>query len=139
VIVDDNRDFLDVAAQLLECQGINVVGVASSCAAGQRCVAALRPDAILVDIDLGCESGFDFVEELHRDASAPTPPAILISARSEQDFSELIAASPAVAFLPKSALSAPAIREILGQHQAEPSEKSSDQTGSDRQVRCHHG
>ena len=38
---------------------------------------------------------------------------ILISTHAEQDYAELIAASPAIGFLPKTALSADAIRGLL--------------------------
>jgi hypothetical protein len=38
---------------------------------------------------------------------------ILISTHAEQDYAELIAASPAVGFLAKTALSAAAIGELL--------------------------
>jgi CheY-like chemotaxis protein len=114
LIVDDNPDFLDAAARLLERQGISVVGVAQSSSAGLRCVEALRPDVTLVDIDLGAESGFDLAEQLHRNTSGPTPPVILISTHAEQDFAELIANSPVAGFLPKSGLSGPAILEVLG-------------------------
>lgn len=114
VIVDDNRDFLDAAARLLDHQGISVVAVATSSAEGLRCVGDLQPDVTLVDIDLGGESGFDFVELLNRDGSAASAPAILISTHAEQDFADMIATSPALAFLSKSALSGAAIREALG-------------------------
>lgn len=43
------------------------------------------------------------------------PPVILISTHSGDDFQELISASPARGYLPKSALSARAIREVLGE------------------------
>jgi CheY-like chemotaxis protein len=114
VIVDDNRDFLDAATRLLEHQGISVVAVASSSAEGLQCVGDVRPDVTLVDIDLGGESGFDLVEQLHRDGLAAEVPSILISTHAEEDFAELIAASPARAFLPKAILSGAAIREALG-------------------------
>jgi CheY-like chemotaxis protein len=114
VIVDDNREFLDAATQLLEHQGISVVAVATSFAAGLQCIKDLRPDVTLVDIDLGEESGFDVVEQLHRNGSGAAVPTILISTHAEEDFAELVAASPAVAFIPKSALSGSAIREALG-------------------------
>jgi hypothetical protein len=41
---------------------------------------------------------------------------ILISTHAEQDYAELIAASPAIGFLSKTALSADAIRDQLAGH-----------------------
>jgi CheY-like chemotaxis protein len=114
VIVDDNRDFLDAATRLLEHQGINVVAVAMSSAEGLQCVKDLQPDVTLVDIDLGEESGFDLVEKLHRNGFGAEMPTILISTHAEEDFAELVSASPAVAFIPKDALSGVAIRDALG-------------------------
>jgi CheY-like chemotaxis protein len=114
VIVDDNRDFLDAATRLLERQGIDVVAVANSSAEGLQCVKDLRPDVTLVDIDLGEESGFEVVELLHGNGSGVEVPTILISTHAEEDFAELVSASSALAFIPKSALSGAAIRKALG-------------------------
>jgi DNA-binding NarL/FixJ family response regulator len=114
VIVDDNLDFLIAAAQLLARQGIAVVGVGHSISDGLRCIENAKPEVILVDIDLGPENGFDLVEQLNRDRPTVAAPVILISAHAEEDFAEMVAASAAVAFLPKSALSGAAIREALG-------------------------
>jgi DNA-binding NarL/FixJ family response regulator len=76
----------------------------------------MRPDVALVDVDLGGESGFDLAEELHRSNSNShaRPKVILTSAHSEQDFADMIAASPAVGFLPKADLSPDAIHDLLG-------------------------
>src|SRR2546423_694525 len=79
-----------------------------------RQVNELRPDVTLVDIDLGGESGFEVARRLQRDANGARRPMILISTHSEQDYADLIAASPAVGFLAKSALSGDAIRNVLG-------------------------
>ncbi|OBI19013.1 hypothetical protein A5712_20455 [Mycobacterium sp. E2327] len=114
VIVDDNHDFLNAATRLLEHQGIDVVAVANSSAEGLKCVKDLRPDVTLVDIDLGEESGFEVVELLHSNGFGFEVPTILISTHAEEDFSELVAASPALAFIPKAALSGAAIRDALG-------------------------
>jgi CheY-like chemotaxis protein len=114
VIVDDNRDFLDAAVRLLEHQGISVVAVATSSVEGLQRVQELRPDVTLVDIDLGKESGFDVVQKLHQNESGARVPTILISTHAEDDFAELVAASPALAFIPKAALSGAAIRDVLG-------------------------
>jgi len=114
LIVDDSRHFLDAARGLLERQGITIVGVASTSAEALQQVEELRPDVTLVDIDLGGESGFELARRLHRDAGVAPSRLILISTHADQDYADLIAASPAVGFLSKSALSAGAIRDLLG-------------------------
>jgi DNA-binding NarL/FixJ family response regulator len=114
LIVDDSAHFVDAARGLLEHQGITVVGVASNGGEALLRFEELRPDVTLVDVDLGGESGFELVDQLHR-AGSPTPsPLILISTHAEQDFVDMIAASPAIGFLPKSALNLGAICDLVG-------------------------
>ncbi|MER7249261.1 response regulator [Kribbella sp. NPDC000426] len=110
LIVDDSRHFLDAARGLLVREGVTVVGTATSAAEAGELVDDLRPDVVLVDIDLGGESGFDLVVQLR---SAGSPPMILISTHAEQDYADLIAASPAIGFVPKTSLSAAAIQRLL--------------------------
>ena len=111
LIVDDNGPFLDAARGVLERQGATVVNGAATSAEAIRLAKQLRPDVILVDIDLGGESGFDLAQRLAAEDSAPI---VLISAYPEGEFADLIAASPAAGFLPKSELSARAVSELLG-------------------------
>ena len=116
LIVDDSPRFLAAARGLLEREGLTVVGVASTGAEALQRVEELRPDVTLVDIDLGGQSGFEVVRQLH-DRAGPAPTRlILISTHAEEDYAELIAASPAAGFLPKTALSAGAIRDLLDRH-----------------------
>ncbi|MDX6235507.1 MAG: hypothetical protein QOG10_322 [Kribbellaceae bacterium] len=114
LIVDDSPRFLDAARGLLEREGVNVVGVASSSAEALARVTELRPDVTLVDIDLGGQSGFDVVRRLNREPELAPLYAILISTHSEEDYADLIAASPALGFLSKTTLSGCAIRNLLG-------------------------
>ena len=117
LLVDDNDAFLEVASVLLEREGVTVVGVASNTAEAVRQARALRLDVILVDIDLGDESGFDLAWLLTRDGQAGQrvrAEVILISSYAETDYAELIADSPAAGFLANSELSAQAIGRILG-------------------------
>ena len=113
-IIDDNRRFLDAARALLEREGITVVGVASSAAEALERAEELRPDVTLVDIRLGEQSGFDVARQLHGRASLAGSRTVLISTHAEEDYADLIAASPAIGFLPKAVLSARAIRDMLG-------------------------
>lgn len=114
LLVDDSAAFLEAASVLLEREGLTVVGVASSIAEALRQARALRPDVILVDIGLGDESGFDLAQLLAQDGLADDADVILISARAEMDYTELLAESPAAGFLPKSELSGQGISRILG-------------------------
>jgi two-component system, NarL family, nitrate/nitrite response regulator NarL len=106
LIVDDNPRFLEAARALLERDGLHVV-VASSSAEAFEHVQRFQLDVVLVDIDLGGESGFELTKGL------PGVRVILISTHAEADFEELIAASPAAGFIPKEALSAGAISATL--------------------------
>jgi DNA-binding NarL/FixJ family response regulator len=112
VIVDDNSLFLDGAADLLTREGLDVVGVASDSAAAMQLVTELQPDVTLVDIDLGGEDGFELAQQL-TDMPAASAKVILVSTHSDEDFAHLIAASPAIGFVPKTRLSARAIRDTL--------------------------
>jgi DNA-binding NarL/FixJ family response regulator len=114
IIVDDSPGFLEAARAILEQEGVTVVGVASTGAEALRRAEELKPDVTLVDVDLGQESGFELVRQLHNEPSLDPSRAILISTYAEEDFTDLIRASPAAGFLSKSDLSARAIRKVLG-------------------------
>jgi DNA-binding NarL/FixJ family response regulator len=90
VIVDDDPSFLAAARALLEADGVTVAGTASTVASAVQQVDELRPNVVLIDIRLGRESGF-----------------------TEVDYADLLAESPVIGFLPKVALSGPAIERIL--------------------------
>jgi two-component system nitrate/nitrite response regulator NarL len=109
LIVDDNARFLAAASALLEREGLNVVGVARSTADAMRHVQELEPEVVLVDIDLGGESGFELTRTL---AAVHSARVILISTHSEADFDELIAESAAAGFIAKERLSASAVRAL---------------------------
>jgi DNA-binding NarL/FixJ family response regulator len=116
LIVDDSRAFLEAARVLLEREGVSVVGVASTTAEALSREAELRPEVVLVDISLGAESGFELARRLRENDRNGGLNVILVSTRTEADFADLIAESPANGFLPKSELSAEAIRRLLHGH-----------------------
>ncbi len=108
LIVDDNSPFLEAATDLLNREGLDVVGAASNSAEALRLVRELRPDVALVDIDLGDEDGFELARQLNESSKV-----ILVSTHSETDLAHLIAESPALGFISKARLSAQAILDML--------------------------
>jgi CheY-like chemotaxis protein len=110
LIVDDNEEFLASASRLLTSQGLEIVGRAATGGDALRLAERLEPDVALVDVQLGEEDGMAVAGRLAADGATRV---ILISTHSEDDLVELIAGSPAVGFLPKAALSADAIGELL--------------------------
>lgn len=106
LIVDDSRRFLESVSRLLEREGFEVVGVASTSEQGLRRVAELKPEVTLVDIALGEESGFDLVKQIGS-------PTILISTSPAEEFGSLIDATPALGFLNKAHISAGSIRRLM--------------------------
>jgi len=113
LIVDDNAYFLEAAADLLTRQGVTVAGVASDTAGALRLTRELRPDVVLVDIMLGRESGIDLARRL-AGTNLGGLVIILISTHAEADFADLIQEAPVAGFVPKSELSASAIRRLAG-------------------------
>jgi len=118
LIVDDNHDFLRAARDLLERQGISVVGLASTGAQALRSCGELKPDVVLIDIDLGEENGFQVAGQLATRLNSQLPALVLISAYAADDFQDMVADTPAASFLPKSDLSGMAIRDILAQRES---------------------
>jgi CheY-like chemotaxis protein len=114
LLVDDSTHFLEAARTLLEREGVLVVAVASTSAEAIRLARDRQPDVTLVDVDLGDESGLDLCRQLAQLVGGDAGRVILISAYPEADLRDLIDASPAAGFLPKSRLSAQAIRRLLG-------------------------
>ena len=113
LIVDDNASFRHEMCALLQEEGIEVVGDAASGTDAIRQIADLRPTVVLIDIDLGGESGLDLARRLRDHLARAAPRMILISTHDEREYADLIEASPAAGFLAKTDLSAETIRRVL--------------------------
>jgi DNA-binding NarL/FixJ family response regulator len=93
LIIDDNASFLDASRALLQGQGMSVIGMATTASEGLQLTADLRPDVVLIDIDLGAESGFELAHKIADGTATSAPAVILISTHLEVDFADLIAES----------------------------------------------
>jgi DNA-binding NarL/FixJ family response regulator len=112
VIVDDHAVFRQSARRMLEADGFDVVGEAIDGASGIAAVRALRPDVVLLDVQLPDIDGFDVAARLV-DEDAP-PVVVLTSSRDSADFGPLVARSGARGFVPKNELSGGRLAEIVG-------------------------
>ena len=128
LIVDDNERFLETARGVLERDGIVVVGAASDSARACALVDELRPDIALIDVCLGDECGVELANRVV-DKAASKPAVILISTYPEDDFVDIVTGSAALGFLPKSELSGPAIRKIVGERSGDVDGHASAQRG----------
>jgi DNA-binding NarL/FixJ family response regulator len=111
LIVDDSASFRQASRLLLERQGLTVVGMATTLDECVRLTEQFEPDVILLDVELGTESGFDLAGRL---GSGRTPSnVIFMSSHAAEDYADLAADSGALGFLSKSDLSKEAIVRLL--------------------------
>jgi DNA-binding NarL/FixJ family response regulator len=107
LIVDDSSAFRTSARMLLKARGYDVVGDAADVATGLAKAAELRPDCVLMDVNLPDGDGVSAAARLDG------PVVVLVSALDESAIGD-VAASGASGFVPKSELASPLLMELLG-------------------------
>lgn len=111
LIVDDHQGFRSRARALLEADGYEVVGEAADGASAISTSGDLRPDVILLDVQLPDIDGFEVARRLAE--SGHRPAVVLTSSRDASDYGRRIARSAARGFVSKADLSGPAIQVLL--------------------------
>jgi len=111
LIVDDHDDFRESASALLAAEGFVVVGGAADGAAALAAVEHLRPDLVLLDVQLPDLDGIE-VAELMAKVSDP-PRVVLISSRDPTAYGPRLQAAPALGFLAKGELSGAALAALV--------------------------
>ena len=111
LIVDDHEDFRRSASALLAAEGFEVVGAVADGGAVIEAVERLRPEVVLLDIQLPDLDGFAVAERLSR---TPDPPhVVLISSRDEVSYGPRIGRAPARGFLAKRELSGASLAALV--------------------------
>jgi DNA-binding NarL/FixJ family response regulator len=111
VIVDDHREFRESASALLEAEGFAVIGEAADGDEALAAVERLRPQVVLLDIQLPDSDGFAVAERL---ASRPDPPrVVLISSREAAAYGPRLEEAAAQGFIPKRELSGSALAALV--------------------------
>lgn len=111
LIVDDHDGFRTFARDLLEAQGFDVVGEASTGSVGIEAAANLRPDVVLLDVMLPDVDGFTVCERITDSGAADV---VLTSSHDVSTFRLNLERSRARGFISKSELSGPALAALLG-------------------------
>jgi DNA-binding NarL/FixJ family response regulator len=111
LIVDDHPSFRQTARMLLELEGYQVVGEAHDGTTALAVARDLRPDVVLLDVNLPDLDGFAVAERLTTEADAPA--VVLVSSRDGRDFGPLVRSSGARGFITKAELSGEALEAVL--------------------------
>ena len=112
LIVDDHPSFRASARAVLQAEGFEVVGEAEDGESAIATARALKPDVLLLDVQLPDMDGFAVCRQLHMNGS--TPAVILVSSRDAADYGGLIQQSGARGFIPKGELCGGALSSLLG-------------------------
>lgn len=111
IIVDDHRSFRDAARRVLERAGFEIVGEAADGESALEAILDLRPDVVLLDVQLPGIDGFE-VASLLTERSDP-PLIVMTSSREATHFGPLVEQSGARGFIHKADLSGAAIDAVL--------------------------
>ena len=92
-------------------EGFEIVGEAESGAAAIKAAAELRPELVLLDVNLPDLDGFDVAARITGADNAPK--VVLTSSRDSSDFGPLVSRSGARGFVPKGELSGELITALI--------------------------
>jgi DNA-binding NarL/FixJ family response regulator len=112
LIVDDHADFRAGARALLEIDGFQVLGEAADGESALEAARRLRPEVVLLDIQLPGMDGFAVADRL---AAEDDPPiVVLTSSRAVEAFHQRLRAARSVrGFIAKAELSGECLSELL--------------------------
>lgn len=111
LIVDDHPSFRASARALLQAEGFEIVGEAADAQSAIEAFEKLRPQLVLLDIQLPDGDGFGVARRLSDNGH--TPAIVLVSSRDRADFGSLVDEAPVLGFIPKGELSGQAIAKLL--------------------------
>ena len=112
LIVDDHPSFRASARAILEAEGFDVIGEANDGSSAETAIAALRPDVVLLDVQLPDTDGFEICRECLA-KNGYNPRIVLVSSRDAADYGELISRSGATGFIAKAELSGEALAALV--------------------------
>jgi DNA-binding NarL/FixJ family response regulator len=115
LIVDDHAGFRGFARELMQAEGMDVVGEAWDGPSALAEAGRLDPDVVLLDVVLPGLDGFEVCEQLTAGRQGPDgrPAVVLTSSRDVTSYADRLATSAARGFIAKHALSAEAVLALV--------------------------
>lgn len=111
LIVDDHEAFRASARALLQAEGFDVVGESVEGGSALRAVSDLRPQVVLLDIQLPDMDGFAVASRL---AETVDPPAVVLtSSRDASAYGSRLSETPSRGFIAKGRLSGEALAALI--------------------------
>jgi DNA-binding NarL/FixJ family response regulator len=111
LIVDDHPGFRGWARAVLEAEGFAVIGEAADGAAAIQAADALRPDVVLLDVQLPDMDGFQVAQRLRGNGVGGV--VVLVSSRDAADYGSRVGDSRVAGFLAKADLTGAALQAVL--------------------------
>jgi CheY-like chemotaxis protein len=111
LIVDDQASFRSLARSMLEADGFFVVGEAADGATAVARARSLKPDLVLLDVQLPDLDGFAVCEQLAGNPDQPT--IVLTSTRPVSSYRRRLRTSIARGFILKNELTGRALAEFV--------------------------
>jgi DNA-binding NarL/FixJ family response regulator len=111
LIVDDHASFRTFASAMLGAEGFEVTGEAEDGEAALAAVERLRPDVVLLDVQLPGIDGFEVARRLAKSGGGAR--IVMVSSREASDYGQRLTNSPIEGFIPKQDLSGAALTALL--------------------------
>jgi DNA-binding NarL/FixJ family response regulator len=115
LVVDDHAGYRAALRRMLEVDGFNVIGEAPDGETALAAIVELRPDVVLVDIQLPGIDGFDVAA---RAIQISPSDIILISTRDAESYGRRLDGSAGIGFIEKRDLDGLRLRRMLEEARA---------------------
>ena len=111
LVIDDSSAFRSSARMLLQARGYEVVGLAEDVASGLAAARELKPDCVVLDVNLPDGDGLTAAGQLPEAGYAPA--IVLVSTLDASAIGDVEGAG-ARGFVPKSELASQRLVDLLG-------------------------
>ena len=112
LIVADHPSFRASARELLEAEGFDVVGEAENGVSALAAIGELRPEVVLLDVQLPDMNGFEVAAAAAAEGSSSA--IVLVSSRDGADYGSLVLESGARGFIAKGELTGARLAALIG-------------------------